>query len=52
MSMLKSVSAVGGFTLLSRLFGFVRDILMARYLGAGMAADAFWVAFKLPNFFR
>jgi len=50
--MLKSVSAVGGFTLLSRLFGFVRDILLARYLGAGMAADAFWVAFKLPNFFR
>jgi len=50
--MIKSISRVGGFTLLSRLFGFVRDLLMTRYLGAGMASDAFVIAFKLPNFFR
>lgn len=52
MSLAKRISTVGGFTLLSRLFGFVRDMLMARYLGAGMASDAFFIAFKLPNFFR
>ncbi|GHF15863.1 putative lipid II flippase MurJ [Kordiimonas sediminis] len=52
MSLLRRISTVGGMTLLSRVFGFVRDVLMARYLGAGMAADAFFIAFKLPNFFR
>ncbi len=52
MSLLKGISTVGGFTLLSRVFGFVRDMFMAKYLGAGMAADAFFIAFKLPNFFR
>lgn len=52
MSLIKRISTVGGFTLLSRVFGLVRDLLMARYLGAGMAADAFFIAFKLPNFFR
>lgn len=52
MNLKRGISLVGGFTLLSRLFGFVRDLLMARYLGAGMAADAFFIAFKLPNFFR
>ncbi|MFC4346601.1 murein biosynthesis integral membrane protein MurJ [Kordiimonas lipolytica] len=52
MSLAKRISTVGGFTLLSRIFGFVRDVLMARYLGAGMASDAFFIAFKLPNFFR
>jgi putative peptidoglycan lipid II flippase len=51
-SLVKSISTVSGFTLLSRIFGFVRDVLLARYLGAGMAADAFFIAFKLPNFFR
>jgi len=50
--MIKSISKVGGFTLLSRLFGLVRDLMMTRYLGAGMASDAFIIAFKLPNFFR
>lgn len=49
---MRSISTVGGFTLLSRIFGFIRDVLLARYLGAGMAADAFFIAFKLPNFFR
>lgn len=39
-------------TLLSRILGFVRDAVIARYFGAGMAADAFFVAFKIPNLFR
>ena len=52
MILIKRIMTVGGFTLLSRIFGLVRDFLMARYLGAGMAADAFFIAFKLPNFFR
>ncbi|RMG93132.1 MAG: murein biosynthesis integral membrane protein MurJ [Zetaproteobacteria bacterium] len=51
-SLLASASTVGGWTLLSRILGFVRDILLARVLGAGPLADAFFVAFKLPNFFR
>src|SRR5690606_41191022 len=46
------ISTVGGFTLVSRVTGFVRDILIAAILGAGPVADAFFVAFKLPNFFR
>ncbi|MEX0298692.1 MAG: murein biosynthesis integral membrane protein MurJ, partial [Kordiimonas sp.] len=52
MSLLKNASSVGGFTMLSRILGLVRDLMMARYLGASMASDAFFVAFKLPNFFR
>jgi len=51
-SLLKTTGTVGGWTLLSRILGFVRDILLARVLGAGLLADAFFVAFKLPNFFR
>ena len=43
---------VGGWTLVSRVFGFLRDILIARYLGAGGVAEAFLVAFSLPNMFR
>ena len=52
MALIRAVSTIGGFTLLSRIFGFVRDMLVARFLGAGMLADAFLVAFKLPNFLR
>ncbi len=52
MALLRSVATVGGYTLLSRIFGFVRDMLIAAYAGAGPVADAFFVAFKLPNFFR
>ena len=52
MSLAKNISTVGGFTLMSRVFGLIRDLATARYLGAGMAADAFVIAFKLPNFFR
>ncbi len=52
MSFYKAIATVGGMTLLSRLCGFARDILTATYLGAGPVADAFFVALKLPNFFR
>lgn len=52
MSFFKSVATVGGLTLGSRILGFVRDILTAAMLGAGPVADAFFVALKLPNFFR
>src|SRR5262249_46145813 len=47
-----SVGMVGSSTLLSRVFGFVRDILTAAILGAGPVADAFFVAQRLPNLFR
>ncbi len=50
--MLKGVLTVGGWTMGSRLLGFVRDILIAAMLGAGPIADAFFVALKLPNLFR
>src|SRR6266853_6771741 len=50
--MLGRIFTVGGYTLLSRLTGFVRDIFLAAVLGAGPAADAFFVALRLPNHFR
>ncbi|MFJ5489168.1 murein biosynthesis integral membrane protein MurJ, partial [Hansschlegelia beijingensis] len=50
--MWRKAASVGGLTLLSRLFGFVRDVMMAAFLGAGPLADAFMVAFRLPNHFR
>jgi len=51
---LKSLATVSGLTLLSRVFGFVRQILVAGVIGAGgnPVADAFWAAFRLPNMFR
>lgn len=52
MSLLKSASTIAGLTLVSRVFGFARDILLARVLGAGLAADAYQLAFRLPNTFR
>jgi putative peptidoglycan lipid II flippase len=52
MRLFPAIATVGGFTMLSRLLGFARDILIAAVLGAGPVADAFFVAFKLPNFFR
>ncbi len=52
MSLARSIATVGGFTLLSRVVGFVRDIVLSAVLGSGAVADAFFVAFKLPNFFR
>ncbi len=52
MALLRSIATVGGFTMASRVLGFVRDILIAAVLGAGVGADAFFVAFKFPNLFR
>ena len=52
MSLGRAVATVGGFTLLSRVVGFIRDIVLSAMLGSGAVADAFFVAFKLPNFFR
>ena len=50
--LIKSTAVVGAMTLLSRVLGFVRDIVIARYFGAGTGTDAFFVAFKIPNFMR
>lgn len=52
MSLFKSVAAFGGLTLVSRITGFLRDMVLANFLGAGAVSDAFVVAFKLPNLFR
>jgi putative peptidoglycan lipid II flippase len=52
MALLRSVATVGSYTLVSRVFGFIRDILTAAILGAGPIADAFFVAQRLPNLFR
>ena len=49
---LRSVLKVGSNTLLSRLLGFARDIILAHLFGAGEMADAFFVAFRIPNLFR
>ena len=50
--MIRRIATVGGLTLVSRVTGFVRDVVMAAVLGAGPMADAFFVAFRLPNHFR
>ena len=50
--LLKSTVKVGGATILSRVLGFIRDIVFARYFGASGATDAFFLAFKIPNFMR
>ena len=50
--MIRRIATVGGLTLVSRLSGFIRDVVMAAILGAGPLADAFFVAFRLPNHFR
>lgn len=52
MTLYRSFVTVGGLTLVSRIFGFVRDILIAATLGSGAVADAFFVAFRFPNLFR
>ncbi|MBR6355429.1 MAG: murein biosynthesis integral membrane protein MurJ [Alphaproteobacteria bacterium] len=52
MSLFKSIATFGGFTLVSRVTGFVRDMVLAYFMGASAMADAFVVAFKLPNLFR
>lgn len=52
MYFLKSSIIISIFTLISRFFGFIRDIFFAKYLGTGYYSDIFLTAFKLPNFFR
>ncbi|MCP4385514.1 MAG: murein biosynthesis integral membrane protein MurJ [Hyphomicrobiales bacterium] len=52
MSLLRNFATVGGATSVSRVLGFVRDILIAATLGAGWISDAFFVAFRIPNLFR
>jgi len=52
MALLRSVATVGSYTAISRVFGFIRDVLTAAVLGTGPVADAFFVAQRLPNLFR
>jgi putative peptidoglycan lipid II flippase len=52
MNLFRNMMTVSGLTMLSRLMGFVLDVLIAQRLGAGPIADAFWVAFRFPNLFR
>jgi putative peptidoglycan lipid II flippase len=52
MNLLKVLATVGSMTFLSRVLGFIRDALIARIFGAGIATDAFFVAFKIPNLLR
>ncbi len=52
MNLLKSTGTFGFFTILSRLLGYLRDILIAIFLGTGVLADVFFVAFRIPNTFR
>ena len=52
MNLLKALATVSSMTLVSRILGFVRDVLIARLFGAGLATDAFFVAFRIPNTLR
>lgn len=52
MSLFRSIATVGGFTMLSRITGLMREMMIAQYMGAGAVADAFFVAFRFPNLFR
>jgi len=52
MNLLKAIGTIGGLTMVSRVFGFAREMMMSRIMGASGAADAFLVAFRLPNTFR
>jgi putative peptidoglycan lipid II flippase len=52
MLLYRSFATVGGLTMISRVFGFVRDVMIAAVLGTGWVADAFFVAFRFPNLFR
>ncbi len=52
MSLVRNSITIGGLTLVSRVLGLVRDMLMARFVGAGLASDAFLIAWRLPNLFR
>ena len=50
--LIRFAATVGGLTMVSRILGFARDILIAGFLGASSAGDAFFIAFKFPNLFR
>ncbi len=52
MNLIKSTGTFGFFTLISRILGYLRDILIAIFLGTGVLADAFFIAFRIPNTFR
>ena len=52
MQLFRSIATVGGWTMSSRVLGFIRDVMIAQILGAGLIADAFFIAFKFPNLFR
>jgi len=52
MNLMKAIGTIGGLTMVSRVFGFAREMMMSRIMGASSAADAFLVAFRLPNTFR
>ena len=52
MNLLKTSGTIGGLTMVSRILGFAREMIFSRVLGAGMAADAFALAFLIPNLFR
>ena len=52
MNLIKSTGTFSFFTIISRILGYLRDILIAIFLGAGPLADAFFVAFRIPNTFR
>src|SRR5258708_4089615 len=52
MNLLKTLATVSSMTLVSRILGFVRDVLIARLFGAGLVTDAFFVAFRIPNLLR
>ena len=52
MNLFKSTTTFSFFTLISRILGYIRDILIAIFLGSGPLADAFFVAFRIPNTFR
>jgi putative peptidoglycan lipid II flippase len=52
MNLLKALATVSSMTLVSRILGFVRDVIIARMFGAGLASDAFFVAFRIPNLLR
>ena len=51
-SIYRSSVVVSAWTLISRIMGFIRDILFASILGSGPVADAFLIAFRIPNLFR
>ena len=52
MNLIKTFASVGGMTIISRILGFIRDSIIARMFGVGIATDAFFVAFKIPNLLR